>query len=69
MNSRTTRLFLDSLDKETRNKIISAIAKHYETDAESILNEILHPEAEHLLDYLVGPERGATQILMQKHGF
>ena len=68
-NGQITKAFLESLDADTRNAILSSIAKHYEITNERALAEVTDDEAESLLDYLVEPVRSATSVLMQRRGF
>lgn len=60
--------FLAATDAATRQSILGNIAQHYGITAQEALAEVTDPEAEHLLDYLTGPVRTATSVLMQRHG-
>lgn len=60
--------FLSVLDGDTKSSILKGIAEHYKITPAQAYEEVTDPEAEHLLDYLVGPLRGATSLLMQRHG-
>lgn len=62
-------LFLQSIDDETRNEIISSIARHYGTSNEEIIDEVSNEEAHCLLEYMVLPYRDATYLLMKAKGF
>lgn len=61
--------FLASISASTRTEILSAIAKHYGTNQERIVQEVTGKDAEHLLEYLVEPTRTATAVLMRRNGF
>jgi hypothetical protein len=67
-NGQANKAFLESTDETTCYEIIKSIAKHYGASLVTILDEVISDEAEHLLDYMTGPERSATYILMQKKG-
>lgn len=67
-NAQKNAAFLAAIDADTRNLIISNIAGHYGITPNEIHNEITGDGAEHLLDYVTGPERAATSVLMQRHG-
>lgn len=60
--------FLSVVDSDTRAAILTAIAGHYGITAEEAFAEVTDAEAEHLLDYMVEPQRSATSVLMQRHG-
>lgn len=64
-----TAAFLAAVDTKTKNMILENIAKHYGITTTEAYEEVTDTEAEHLLDYVTGPERMATGALMQKHGF
>lgn len=64
-----TAAFLAAIDAKTKNMILVNIANHYGITTEEAYEEVTDEEAEHLLDYVTGPERMATSALMQKHGF
>jgi phosphohistidine phosphatase SixA len=67
-NQERNKLFLNLVDKDTRNEIVNSIATHYGTDAESIIEELTdNDEAEHLLEYMTEPQRTATSALMLRH--
>lgn len=67
-NGTKTQKFLDATDTKTKDAILGNIATHYGISKESALSEITDPEAEHLLDYVTGPQRAATHVLMKRHG-
>ena len=67
-NNKITLRFFELTDAETRNDILQAIAEHYDITTDEALAEITDDEAEHLLDYLIGPVRTAAYVLMQRHG-
>lgn len=68
-NAEKTIAFLAKLDRPTKNEILGNIAKHYNISQAEAHEEVTDPEAEHLLDYVTGPQRAATSVLMQRHGF
>ena len=63
-----TTAFFAAIGQITRNIILENIAKHYGISQYQALLEVTAPEAECLLDYVTGPERNATHVLMQRHG-
>jgi len=66
-NAQKTYLFLRNTDAKTREAVLANIADHYGITQSEAHAEITDPGAEHLLDYLTGPVRAATSLLMQKH--
>lgn len=68
-HAETTRAFLAKLPIDTQKMVLENIARHYGINTAEAFAEITDPEAEHLLDYVTGPQRAATQVLMQRHGF
>lgn len=66
-NGETTRTFLSIIDPETKRLILENIATHYGSTSDEAFAEVCDPEAEHLLDYVTGPTRAATSVLMQKY--
>lgn len=58
--------FLVSLDNRTANAIVEHIAQNYGISTEEALDEVLAEDAEDLLEYLQGPVRVATSVLLQK---
>jgi len=67
-NAKINRAFLGKIDRATVNKILDNIAANYGIDRMAALNEVFDDEAESLLDYVTGPERAATSLLMKRHG-
>lgn len=67
-NAATTKTFLASTDAKTRNEILANIASHYGITSAEAFAEVTDEEAEHLLDYVTGPIRTATSLLMKRHG-
>mgnify|MGYP003405629814 CR=1 FL=1 len=65
-NGNFTIAFLKSIDKRTKNEILSNIAKHYGITDEEAYEEVTDKDAENLLDYVTGPTRAATSVLVQK---
>ena len=67
-NAQTTARFFAAADAKTKGAILANIAKHYGITQAEALDEVTDDEAESLLDYVTGPERAATSVLMQRHG-
>lgn len=63
-----TKRFLDSLDSRTRAEILDNVANHYGITREAAYEEVTDDEAESLLDYVTGPQRAATSLLMKRKG-
>lgn len=68
-NALVAKSFLDAIDEDSKTAILSNIAAHYQVSAETAYKEVTHDEAEYLLEYITGPERAATSLLMKRHGF
>lgn len=60
--------FLSVIESEAKDAVLQAIATRNGITTQEAYAEVADPEAEHLLDYLVEPQRGATSVLMQRHG-
>ncbi len=60
--------FLSVIDGDTKSAIVQSIADHYGITAEQAFAEVTDEQSEHLLDYMVEPERSAASALMQRHG-
>lgn len=60
--------FLAVIDSEARAVILESIAQHYGISAQEAFDEVSDESAEHLLDYMVEPQRSAASVLMQAHG-
>ena len=69
MNAANTIQFFRVTDSETKASILEAIANHYGITPSEAEEEVTDFQAERLTDYLVGPIRDATQLLMKRHGF
>ena len=67
-NAAQTIKFFGLTDGATKNRILDNIAKHYGITRDAAYVEVTDEEAESLLDYITGPERGAAMVLMQRHG-
>jgi hypothetical protein len=67
-NKSQTAKFLSVIDVRTKNDILTNIASHYGITVSEALAEVTDRNAEHLLDYVTGPMRAATSVLMQRHG-
>ncbi|MHC5208749.1 hypothetical protein [Pseudomonas chlororaphis] len=61
-------LFLSAIDSKAKALILESIAAHYGITAQEAHAEVTDNQAEHLLDYMVEPQRSATSVLMQRHG-
>lgn len=59
--------FLSVVDAATKKAILESIAVHYGITTAEAYEEVVDEEAEHLLDYMVEPQRSATSVLMQRH--
>lgn len=68
-NAEKNRTFLETTDAKTKNAILENIAKHYGITPAEALDEVTDPEAEHLIDYVTGPDRAAYSLLMKRKGF
>jgi RNA binding exosome subunit len=67
-NQERNKIFLDSISEDAKGVIVNSIATHYGTNVEVITEELTdNDEAEHLLEYMVEPQRSATSMLMQRH--
>lgn len=66
-HAQINRAFLASIDAETQRSILDNIAIHYGITRNKAFEEVTEDGAEHLLDYMVGPERAAASVLMQRH--
>lgn len=60
--------FLAAVTKEAKDMILGNIAAHYGITPQAAFAEVTAPGAEHLLDYMVEPERSAASTLMQAYG-
>lgn len=69
MNAANTIRFFRVTDAKTKASILEAIANHYGITTNEAEEEVTDFQAECLTDYLVGPIRDATQLLMKRHGF
>lgn len=60
--------FLHVIDTAAKRDILASIAAHYGITEHEAYAEVTDEDAEHLLDYLVEPQRGAVSVLMQRYG-
>lgn len=60
--------FLSMIDSSTKALILESIAGNYGITAQEAHAEVTDDQAEHLLEYMVEPQRSATSILMQRRG-
>lgn len=67
MTHRTAQ-FLSVIDGAAKDAILESIAVHYGITADEAYAVVTDEQAEHLLDYLVEPQRGATSVLMRRRG-
>ncbi len=67
-NAEITKKFFAAVDTKTKTEILGNIAKHYGISQDAALAEVTDDEAEHLLDYVTGPMRGAARVIMQRRG-
>ena len=65
-NSQINKAFLSATDAETKSAVLENIANHYGISTEHAFNEVTGSDAEHLLDYVTGPQRAATSVLMRR---
>lgn len=68
-NAQITAAFLAATDAKAKAAILDNIAQHYGITAAEAFDEVTGEGAEHLLDYVTGPERAAARVLMQRRGF
>lgn len=68
LNHRANTTFLAAIDSATKDSILDSIATHYGISPQQAYDEVTAESAEHLLDYMVEPQRSATSVLMQAHG-
>jgi hypothetical protein len=66
-NADITTRFFAAISTKARDLILANIAAHYRITPAEALAEVTDPDAESLLDYVTGPERAATHVLMQRH--
>lgn len=67
-NATVNAQFLAVIDSQAKAVILGSIARHYGITADEAFAEVTAAEAEHLLDYMMEPQRSATLVLMQRHG-
>ena len=68
-NANINAAFLATIDARTKAAILANIAKNYGITSAEAYAEVTDADAEHLLDYVTGPERAATSVLMQRHSY
>jgi len=66
-NAQINAKFLAATDAATKAAVLANIAKHYGITSAEAYAEVTDEEAEHLLEYVTGPERAATSLLMKRH--
>jgi hypothetical protein len=64
-----SKKFLACIGRETKAEILQNIAATYGISQQQAFEEVTCEEAESLLDYVTGPQRSATSVLMQKFKF
>lgn len=67
-NAQITKAFFAATTRKTVNLVLDNIANHYGITQSEALAEVTHDEAESLLDYVTGPDRAATHLVMRGHG-
>lgn len=60
--------FLAVIGDDAKAAILESIAAHYGISVKKAFTEVTDDQAEHLLDYMVEPQRSAASVLMQSHG-
>jgi len=65
-NAQINTKFLSATDAATKAAILENVAKNYGITSEEAYAEVTDDEAEHLLDYVTGPQRAATSLLMKR---
>lgn len=60
--------FLAAIEPQAKAEILGCIAGHYGISHEQAFEEVTGDHAEHLLDYMVEPQRSAASVLMQARG-
>lgn len=65
-NGTRAKTFFRLIDPKTKALILDKIAKHYGITADEAYAEVTHDDAESLLDYITGPERTATSLMMKR---
>jgi hypothetical protein len=58
--------FLTSLNKEVKNTILKNVSNHYHIDTNEAYQELIHEEAENILEYLTNDVRSATKLFYDK---
>lgn len=66
-NAQKNAAFLAATDSQTKKVVLANIAAHYGINSADVLDEVTGEGAEHLLDYVTGPERAAVSLLMKRH--
>ena len=66
-NAQTTAAFFAATDAKTKSDVLANIAKHYGITSAEAFDEVTDADAESLMDYVTGPARLATSVLMQRH--
>lgn len=67
-NGQITTKFFSVIDSASKAAILSNVAGHYGITSNEAMEEITHDEAEPILEYVTGPQRAATSVLMKRHG-
>jgi hypothetical protein len=67
-NGQINTLFFDKVGSITAAGILMCIARHYEISSDDAYLAVTGPESEHLLEYMVGPDRSLCASLMAAHG-
>lgn len=64
----SNKAILSIIEPRARTMILEAVAMHYGISPDEAYDEVTDVDAEHLLEYLVEPQRSATSVLIQRHG-
>lgn len=56
-NALINKTFLDTISSDDRTWVLANIASHYGCTRDEALAELLDEDAEHLLEYVCGPDR------------
>jgi hypothetical protein len=67
-NGDRTATFLTVVDSAVKTDILASIATKFGITPDEAFEEVTDAEAEHLLDYLREPVRGATSVIMKRYG-
>ena len=66
-NAQTTAAFFAATDAKTKAEVLANIAKTYGITSAEAFDEVTGADAESLLDYVTGPVRVATSLVMKRY--